>query len=260
LSFVSSSTSESSSSESASSSEAASESNPAALTIEISPAFYDSSCIEGPATGLPASPTRYVAFPNKGGIDEHNSRVCSPEWAPTAPFIHPYDPFCDEDYDAAREMTPEERQRLGPFDFDLLPSKQGHTLQNQRISGTATAAPRRQMSIVEAFDVMSALKLPGRKLGQVQEKCNENQRPISHIAEKPLSRSDCTAKPVQPRVDPSTEFKFIRAVPAFASPFTRILEPVVTRAQWEIVMRSMFLAGMISWTIVGCLLSVPVHR
>lgn len=261
LSFVSSSDSESASSSSASSSSAASETNPAPLTIEISPAYYDPSRVEGPATGSPTSPTRYFAFPSKGDyIDELNSRACSPEWAPTAPFIHPYDPLCDEDYDSTREMTPEERQRLGPFDFDLLPPKQGHTLTERRISvvaNTKANSPPRRTSIVDAFDVLSALKLPGRKLGQAQEKCNENQRPISHTAEKSESRSDSTTTPP---VDPSEQFKLIRAVPAFKSPFTRVLEPVVTRAQWEIVVRSMFLAGVISWAIVGCLLSVPVRR
>ena len=256
---------DSGSSESASSSSAASEANPVPLTIEISPAFYDSSRVEGPATGSLTS-TRYIAFPNKDNyIDEMNSRACSPEWAPTALFIHPYDSLCDEDYDAAREMTPEERQKLGPFDFDLLPPKQGHTFikeKNRRISviGNSVVDSPRRTSIVEAFDVLSALKLPGRKFGLVQEKCNENQKPISHTAEKPRSRSGSTARPLQPPVDPSTQFNLIRAVPAFTSPFTRVLEPIVTRAQWEIVVRSTFLAGVISWTVVGCLLSVPVHR
>lgn len=53
-------------------------------------------------------------------------------------------------------------------------------------------------------------------------------------------------------------FRLINAVPAFAVPLTRVLSPVVVRAQWEIVVRSAIFAFLISWVVVGSLLAVPV--
>ena len=46
-------------------------------------------------------------------------------------------------------------------------------------------------------------------------------------------------------------------VPAFASPLTPVLNPVVTRGQWEIVVRSFVVAGVIAWVVVGSLLALP---
>ncbi|KAH9854690.1 hypothetical protein C2E23DRAFT_61607 [Lenzites betulinus] len=46
-------------------------------------------------------------------------------------------------------------------------------------------------------------------------------------------------------------------VPAFASPLTPVLNPVVTRGQWEIVVRSAAIAFVTSVTVVGALVAVP---
>ncbi|KAF9077643.1 hypothetical protein BDP27DRAFT_1357077 [Rhodocollybia butyracea] len=54
------------------------------------------------------------------------------------------------------------------------------------------------------------------------------------------------------------QFKMVKAVPAFASPLTRILSPVVIRGQWEIVVRSMVIACVVSWVAIGVLLALPV--
>ncbi|KAJ3763673.1 hypothetical protein EV360DRAFT_91691 [Lentinula raphanica] len=56
------------------------------------------------------------------------------------------------------------------------------------------------------------------------------------------------------------QFKMVKAVPAFASPLTRVLSPVVIRGQWEIVMRSMIIACFVSWFAIGILLAVPVPK
>jgi hypothetical protein len=48
------------------------------------------------------------------------------------------------------------------------------------------------------------------------------------------------------------------AVPAFASPLTRILSPVVARAQWEIVVRSAAIAGLVSVVFSAIIVAVPV--
>ena len=53
-------------------------------------------------------------------------------------------------------------------------------------------------------------------------------------------------------------FRLINAVPAFAVPLTRVLSPVVVRAQWEIVVRSAIIAFLISWVVVGSFLALPV--
>jgi hypothetical protein len=53
-------------------------------------------------------------------------------------------------------------------------------------------------------------------------------------------------------------FRLINAVPAFAVPLTRILSPVIVRAQWEIVVRSAIIAFLISWVVIGSFLAVPV--
>ncbi|OCH86389.1 hypothetical protein OBBRIDRAFT_838191 [Obba rivulosa] len=53
-------------------------------------------------------------------------------------------------------------------------------------------------------------------------------------------------------------FRAVSMVPAFAAPLTPILSPVVTRAQWEIVVRSAVVAAIISCTVVGGLVGVPV--
>ncbi|KAF9568777.1 hypothetical protein CPC08DRAFT_702374 [Agrocybe pediades] len=55
-------------------------------------------------------------------------------------------------------------------------------------------------------------------------------------------------------------FKLMNAVPAFAVPLTRVLSPVIVRAQWEIVVRSAAWAFVITWAVVGVLLAVPLPR
>ena len=235
----------------------------AALTIEISPAFYDDSCIEGPATGSPGSPSsvRYHNFPSNRYLDS-KSRLSVAEFTPTASFIHPYDPLYDDDFDDVRALDPEGGQCVEPFDFDLLP-KRGYTFpQRDRAVSVSTNVTTETPSMVkDAEDVIVGLKSSKEILGRAQYKCNKHD--VSTNPEKflPSSRSLHVPSP-SPRipVDPAAQFKVIKAVPAFASPFTRVLNPVVTRAQWEIVVRSAVVAGIICWSIVGSLLAIPVGR
>jgi hypothetical protein len=67
------------------------------------------------------------------------------------------------------------------------------------------------------------------------------------------------------RLDPKRNRKGWRArwrrmlsVPAFRSPLTKIWSPVVTRAQWEIVVRSGLLAFVVSAIAIAVLVAVPV--
>ena len=48
------------------------------------------------------------------------------------------------------------------------------------------------------------------------------------------------------------------SVPAFKSPLTKVLSPVVTRAQWEIVVRAGVIAFVISFVVVAVVVAVPV--
>ncbi|KAI0720510.1 hypothetical protein C8T65DRAFT_705746 [Cerioporus squamosus] len=49
-------------------------------------------------------------------------------------------------------------------------------------------------------------------------------------------------------------------VPAFASPLTPVLNPIVTRGQWEIVVRSALIALVLSASVVGGLVAAPETR
>ncbi|KIP08082.1 hypothetical protein PHLGIDRAFT_127225 [Phlebiopsis gigantea 11061_1 CR5-6] len=51
--------------------------------------------------------------------------------------------------------------------------------------------------------------------------------------------------------------RFYLSVPAFAAPLTEVLNPLVGRAQWEIVVRSALLAAVVSVVVVGGLVGVP---
>ena len=48
-------------------------------------------------------------------------------------------------------------------------------------------------------------------------------------------------------------------VPAFG-PLTKVHSPLVSRAQWEVVVRSFILAGIIAWAVVGGLVALPVEN
>ena len=54
-------------------------------------------------------------------------------------------------------------------------------------------------------------------------------------------------------------FRRVTSVPAFG-PLTRVLEPVVSRGQWEIVVRSACAAALGAWIVIGCLLALPEMR
>ena len=54
-------------------------------------------------------------------------------------------------------------------------------------------------------------------------------------------------------------FRIVNAVPAFAVPLTRVLDPVIVRGQWEIVIRSAGFSLLISWAICSPLLAIPAR-
>jgi hypothetical protein len=53
--------------------------------------------------------------------------------------------------------------------------------------------------------------------------------------------------------------QFVNAVPAFAVPLTPVLNPIIVRGQWEIVVRSAGISFLITWIVCGSLLAVPLR-
>jgi hypothetical protein len=217
-----------------SSSSAAEQENCADLIIEVSSVVYDDFDNEEPATGT------------------HTSARCSvPEFTPTASFIHPYDPLCSDDFDDTRELSPEERQGIEPFDFDLLPKK-GYTFP-QRDRATS----------ITANETMEASPVADKDGGDA----TAESRSVNDILRREGSKRDLSTNPDSANmpspsrraVDPAVHLKAVNAVPIFSS-VTPVWSPVVARAHWEIVVRSMAVAGLVCWVIIGCLLAVPAGR
>ncbi len=82
--------------------------------------------------------------------------------------------------------------------------------------------------------------------------------PRSATSEKGLDSDPFPAKP-QPEGKTSWRKRLRRMlqVPAFASPLTPVLNPIVTRGQWEIVVRSAVIAFVVSAVIIGGLVAAP---
>jgi hypothetical protein len=103
------------------------------------------------------------------------------------------------------------------------------------------------------------LRSPSAFLRRAQYKCNQNSV-IGFTPAVPANQR-YKSQATEPRVAPHTiesQHQRVRHVPAFG-PLTKILSPVISRAQWEIVIRSAFAALLITLTIVGSLLAVPVR-
>ncbi|TFY74785.1 hypothetical protein EWM64_g9227 [Hericium alpestre] len=111
---------------------------------------------------------------------------------------------------------------------------------------------------------------PRAFLARAQYKCKHNVLPLPHASSTPLSTSLTSAVAPSGRdarcrraekheAAVRTRERIAQAVPAFG-PLTRVLSPVVSRAQWDIVVRSAMLAGLFSIIIVGTLCAVPVPR
>ena len=67
-----------------------------------------------------------------------------------------------------------------------------------------------------------------------------------------------TEKPKSKPLSWRESFRRVSQVPAFASPLTPVLNPIVGRAQWEIVVRSAAISIVICGAVVGALMGVPV--
>ncbi|KAI9443198.1 hypothetical protein H4582DRAFT_1808584 [Lactarius indigo] len=259
--------------------------------ITVSPAYFDPDpAPEGPATrtGPDAHPfiTDGIAVPNPSyrfGTAGVHSEECRFNRAcynnTTAGFIA-YD---DDDLYERPTGRATEEGRAGGFDFDSLPIRDGEDA--PCICRSVPAAPssvalplnppeEKQPDVTipssppPAF-IPSALpdetpytelKSPAAFLGRAQYECNRN----SVVGSTPAAPANQKYKSqiTKPQVTLQTienQYHRVRGVPAFG-PLTRVMSPVVSRAQWEIVVRSALVAMVMSFTIIGSLLAIPVRR
>ena len=236
--------------------------------IHISPAYFDEEQVEGPAIS-PATPDATFTFP-KRSYDESGSLANS--FANTASFIHPFNPLVNNDYDSYNgpKPRPEDHQPISAFDFDALPPRM-FTTPASSMPALMPLQPQHDIFIEPEVENHPKTKRSARTfIERLQSKCNVNKwqvvvggTPNNDINSSPTD----LYTPQQPRrrVQKSeamvrAQFKLVKAVPAFASPLTRILSPIVVRGQWEIVIRSAFIALLVSWIILGSLLAVPVVK
>ncbi|KAH9002561.1 hypothetical protein EDB86DRAFT_3040520 [Lactarius hatsudake] len=260
--------------------------------ITVSPAYFDPDpAPEGPATrtGPDAHPfiTDGIAVPNNsyrfGTAGVHTeecrfNRACYNNT--TAGFIG-YD---DDDLYERTTGRATEEGRAGGFDFDSLPVRDGEDV--PCICGTVPAAPSSvalplnppeekqpdfaipsspppafiPSTIPDETRYTTELKSPAAFIGRVQYECNRNSvvgstlaAPANQKYKSQITRPQVTLQTIE------NQHHRIRGVPAFG-PLTRVISPVVSRAQWEIVVRSALVAMVISLAIVGSLLAIPVRR
>ena len=217
--------------------------------IDISPAIYDVDSVNGPAMS-PVTPEAHLMFSKRE--DENDDSFTT-----TATFIHPYDSNDDYDY----KPPADEGQALSPFDFDALPP---------RLSSHHQPPQYHILGIKPEADEKSHIS-PVQLLGRFQEKCSVKWRvspaTINDEEKQAVSRGSSyvpyTSRQLLPpqlaeKSDASVlqQWKMVKAVPAFTQ-LTRVLSPVIVRGQWEIVVKSIVIAFIITWAILGGLLAIP---
>ncbi|KAI0044406.1 hypothetical protein FA95DRAFT_1522872 [Auriscalpium vulgare] len=252
---------------------------------------------EGPATRTGPSALPFVAdglAPPKpayrmrpGSPDEHHTPECrfntSCRASATAAFIHAFDE------EGHYERKSEDGRDV--FDFDALPPRGGVDVpcicsMTPAMASSialpmsavderpppAPVTPATRPSSMQPLPVSATLcdadvearcdMSPTSWLGRAQYRCNRNSALLHEAAAAaPQPEEKQKYKYQRPRPRPEhatieTQHARVRAVPAFG-PLTKVLSPVVTRAQWEIVVRSACLALAISATLVGVLVAMP---
>lgn len=259
--------------------------------ITVSPAYFDPDpAPEGPATrtGPDAHPfiTDGIAVPSPSyrfgtaGVHTEECRFNRACYNNTTAGFIAYD---DDDLYERPTGRAAEEGRAGAFDFDSLPVRDGEDA--PCICATVPAAPSsvalplfpqeekqpdfpQPSSPPPAFVTpalpdearCTELKSPAAFLGRAQYECNRNSV-VGSIPALPANQK-YKSQTTRPQVTLQTienQYHRVRGVPAFG-PLTRVISPVVTRAQWEIVVRSALVAMLMSIAIVGSLLAIPVRR
>jgi hypothetical protein len=170
-----------------------------------------------------------------------------------------------------------QRQPMGSFDFDALPALRIRP-EDRKIGGKpryrkCDASPPLSPDDNQPSADGKKRLFPGPKylVRKIQGRClavrdiirtqfpehrdkerlaNEKEKPpVILVPEKDAADSSVTKK-----------FRKVINVPAFQSPLTKILSPVVTRAQWEIIIRSGVLAFLLSCGLLSGIVAVPTIR
>ena len=118
--------------------------------------------------------------------------------------------------------------------------------------GDGVGGPYRDMPEMEGSQQKLAFARNSNTIDTTPRSSSQPHHTVSKVKEK--GKLDVK----QPKGGWRTRWKRVLSVPAFKSPLTKILSPVVTRAQWEVVVRSGILAFIISSVVVGVLVAVPV--
>ena len=264
--------------------------------ITVSPAYFDPDpAPEGPATrtGPDAHPfiADGIAVPSPSyrfGTANVHSEECRFNRAcfnnVTAGFIA-YDD--DDLFDRPTGKAAEEG-RAATFDFDSLPVRDGedapcicaavpaapssvalplnhpHEEKHPEPTQPSPPLPTPVVSAVPDNDARpprsTELKSPSAFIRRAQYKCNDNF--VTGFTPGVPANEKFKSQATEPRVALHTiesQHHRIRHVPAFG-PLTKVLNPIVSRAQWEIVVRSAFVALLMTLTIIGSLLAVPVRH
>jgi len=267
--------------------------------ITVSPAYFDPDpAPEGPATrtGPDAHPfiTDGIAVPSPsyrfGTANAHSeecrfNRACHNNT--TAGFIA-YDD--DDLYDQSTGKAAEEGLATA-FDFDALPVRDADDApcicaavpaapssvalplnqpreEKRPEPSQPSLSPPPPTPIVPTIpddDTLhsrqTALMSPSTFLARAQHKSCAQKSVVSSTPAAPANQK-YKSQAIQPRIalhQIESQHQRVRHVPAFG-PVTRILSPVVSRAQWEIVVRSAIVSIILSLAIVGSLLAVPVRH
>lgn len=99
---------------------------------------------------------------------------------------------------------------------------------------------------------------PGSSNTYTYRGASPTSRPISESTRgPPMSWESAAVTDMNTKVSWRERFRRVSAVPAFKSPLTPVLNPVVSRAQWEIVVRSALIALVLSVVIIAALVAIP---
>ncbi|KAK7469195.1 hypothetical protein VKT23_003686 [Stygiomarasmius scandens] len=264
--------------------------------IHISQAYYDPDPIEGPATSPTTSEPGTFVFPvtkPKSRFDDDDDE--SDSFGITADFIHPYRDSDDDLTEGSQRIStfdfdglppPPNRARSAQSPYSSHPERHvpPHTLHSSSLHATPSVEviepepePHDKDMTLKGFlrrlqsrcninkwlvisSSTSSVDLPEKSRDRDRNH-SENEKAGDYDSNFPrphpsLQRQSRDSKQVSPGLL-QRQFKMVKAVPAFSSPLTKILSPVVVRGQWEIVMHSIVMACFVSWVIIGCLLAVP---
>ncbi|GBE84941.1 hypothetical protein SCP_0701230 [Sparassis crispa] len=227
-------------------------------------------------------------------FDEHPAAPDAPFPAPplTASFIRPYvyraeDAYAEGDVERGEAGTAAARQPVDAFDFDALPPARRrpsvpHAAATLQAPAPVHAAPdeKSHRGARALLGVLQARCAPrnivrtrfagdvgvGIGLGAVRAR-GRVAIPAFALLPSPSASSASFSAAASAKAPSAREKErakgqergWIPAAP-FAVPVTPVLSPVVSRAQWEIVVRSGALAAVVSGLLGVVVLALPVRR